>query len=169
MAVPVGLKDEAVSPGTFLQSIGVNASAGAEPSANAIPEPAWYVICADGGATIDDFCTGSLAYPDLCHLECAGPGDWEADWEKCPWSRECGAIADMKRDPELRKPYARHFGGVNIGFLDGHARWMNSEEVIEESPSAGDPHRGRLRGYGPWGPTYDAPWYDPDDGIIPLY
>ena len=46
---------------------------------------------------------------------------------------------------------------------------MNSEEVIKESPSAGDPHRGRLRGYGPWGPTYDAPWYDPNDGIIPLY
>jgi hypothetical protein len=64
---------------------------------------------------------------------------------------------------------AVRFGGVNLGSLDGHARWMNSEEVIEESPSAGDPHRGRLRGYGPWGPTYDAPWYDPDDGIIPLY
>ncbi len=169
MAIPVGMRDHTVSPGTFLQSIGVNSLAGAEPSAVAIEDPAWYVVCADGGATIDDFCTGTLAYPDLCHLECAGPGDWEADWENCPWSKECGATGAMKINPELRKPYARHFGGVNIGFLDGHARWFHSEEVIAESPSEGNPRRGRLRGYGPWGPTKDSPWYDPDDGIPPLY
>jgi prepilin-type processing-associated H-X9-DG protein len=169
MAVPIGLKDQKIAPGTFLQSIGVNTAAGAEPSASAIPDHAWYVICADAGATIDDFCTGTLAYPDLCHLECAGPGDWEADWENCPWSRECGAIAAMKTNPELRKPYARHFGGVNIGFLDGHAQWWHSEKVIQESPTHSDAHRGRLQGYGPWGPTKDAYWYDPADGIPALY
>ena len=131
--------------------------------------PAWYVVVSDGGATLEGFNTGTLAYPDLCHLECAGPGDWEADWEKCPWSKECGATGAMKTNPELRKPYARDFGGVNIGFLDGHARWMHSEEVIAESRSHGDRYRGRLRGYGPWGPTKDAPWYDPDEGIPPLH
>jgi prepilin-type processing-associated H-X9-DG protein len=127
------------------------------------------VICADGGATADNFCTGTLAYPDLCHLECAGPGDWEADWENCPWSRACGAIGAMKTDPGLRKPYARHYGGVNIGFLDGHARWMHSEAVIAEAPSHGDRNRGRLRGFGPWGPTSDVDWYDYSDGVPPLY
>ncbi len=166
-SIPGGRKEGAVSPGTFLQSIGINTLA--EPIALTIEDPSWYVICADGGATIDMFCTGTLAYPDLCHLQCAGPGDWEADWENCPWSRDCGAIAAMKTDPELRKPYARHFGGVNIGFLDGHARWMHSEEVIAESPSWGNPQRGRLRGHDPWGPTKDAPGYDPADGIPALY
>ena len=169
MAVPVSGKGRTASAGMFVQSIGANSGACFERSARAVEEPAWYVICADAGATVDDFCTGTLAYPDLCHLECAGPGDWEADWENCSWSGECGAIGEMKTDPELRKPYARHFGGVNVGFLDGHARWMDSEKVIEESASHGDPRRGRLRGYGPWGPTKDAPWYDSNDGIIPLY
>jgi prepilin-type processing-associated H-X9-DG protein len=75
----------------------------------------------------------------------------------------------MLADPELRRPYARHFGGVNIGFLDGHARWVYSEEVIELSPSHGNRSRGRLRGYGPWGPTSDAPWYDPASGVPTLY
>ena len=67
------------------------------------------------------------------------------------------------------RQHARHFGGVNIGFLDGHAQWFDSEQVIAESPSAGDRHRGHLRGYGPWGPTKDAPWYDPNAGIPALY
>ena len=167
LAVPIGGKGRTASPGMFLQSIGVNAGGAGEMSLLSLEDPGWFVICADAGATVDDFCTGTLAYPDLCHLECAGPGDWEADWEKCPWSRECGAIAAMKTNPELRKPYARHFGGVNIGFLDGHARWMHSEEVIAESPSQGNPNRGHLRGYGPWGPTSDA--WDPTSGIPPLY
>jgi len=169
IAVPRAGRGRVSSPGMFLQSIGVNGAASAEPSALAIDDPAWYVICADGGATIDAFCTGTLAYPDLCHLECAGPGDWEADWEQCPWSRHCGATAAMKLDPKLREPFARHCGGVNIGFLDGHVRWFHSEEVIALSPSHGNPNRGRLRGYGPWGPTKDASWYDAADGIPALY
>jgi prepilin-type processing-associated H-X9-DG protein len=169
LAVPISGKGRTASGGVFTQSIGVSTTAGAEPSALAISDARWYVVCADAGATVDAFCTGTLAYPDLCHLECAGPGDWEADWENCPWSRACGAIAAMKTDAGLRKPYARHYGGVNIGFLDGHARWMHSETVIAEAPSHGNPNRGRLRGFSPWGPTSDAGWYDPSDGIPALY
>jgi prepilin-type processing-associated H-X9-DG protein len=168
--VPVGGKGLVASEGTFVQSIGVNTTASAEPGADYVgADPACYVICADGGATTDGFCTGTLAYPDLCHLECAGPGDWEADWENCHWSRTCGAIGAMKTDPELRRPYARHYGGVNIGFLDGHAQWMPSETVIDEAPSHGNPSRGRLRGFSPWGPTRDAPSYNPGGGIPALY
>lgn len=165
--VPMTAKGRVTSKGMFLQSIGVNTSASDAGTALAVEQPEWYVICADGGATIDDFGTGTLAYPDLCGLECAGLGGWMADWGNCPWSRECGATAAMKVDPELRRPYARHFGGVNIGFLDGHAKWFDSEEVIAESPSAGNPQRGHLRGYKPWGPTKDAP--APGQGVPPLY
>jgi hypothetical protein len=161
----------------FLQSVAANEIM-ADVAEFTVEDPRWFVVLADGGGALDAFGTGTLAYPDLCHLECASDvpvaspgwrGQWQADWENCPWSRQCGATAEMKRNPELRKPYARHFGGVNLGFLDGHAIWMHSEKVIEESPSWGDPGRGRLRGYEPWGPTYDAPWYKPEDGIIPLY
>jgi prepilin-type processing-associated H-X9-DG protein len=170
IAVPRTAKGMTASPGMFLESIAVNTCATGElGSASLVPDPACYVIAADGGATIDNFGTGTLAYPDLCTLECAGPGMWEADWDHCPWSRDCGAIGAMKTDPELRRPYARHFGGVNIGFLDGHAQWFDSEQVIAESPSTGNPNRGRLRGYEPWAPTRDAPTYDPSGGVPALY
>jgi prepilin-type processing-associated H-X9-DG protein len=36
------------------------------------------------------------------------------------------------RDPSLRNPYSRHLGGVNLGFLDGHAAWWHSERLIAE-------------------------------------
>ncbi len=36
----------------------------------------------------------------------------------------------MIKDPELRKPYARHLGGVNAGFMDGHAAWFNSTAFV---------------------------------------
>ena len=72
-------------------------------------------------------------------------------------------------DPALRKSHARHFGGVNIGFLDGHAQWFDSEQVIELSPTRTNLDRGRLRGYTPWGPTRDASWYDPSSGKPTLY
>jgi len=170
MAVPRSERGLRASPGMFLWSVATN-EVETESGAYKVEDPAWYVVVADGGATLEGFNTGTLAYPDLCHLECASdvgmdPSQWQADWERCPWTRQCGAIAEMKRRPELRRPYARHFGGVNLGFLDGHARWFDSEEVIALSPSGGDPQRGRLRGYVPWGPTVDA-HYDP--AILPLY
>ena len=161
------------SPGMFLQSIGTTEMASAEPRSSSlavIGDPAWWVVCADGGATTNDYCTGTLAYPDLCALECVVSGDWwGANWEGCPWSRQCGAIPAMLVDPALRKSHARHFGGVNIGFLDGHAQWFDSEQVIELSPTRGNPDRGRLRGYEPWGPTRDASWYDLSSGKPTLY
>ena len=99
IALPITGKGRVASPGSFVQSIGVNrpeaAVIGREKNAETVQNPDWFVICGDAGATVDDFCVGTLAYPDLCHLECAGPGDWEADWENCPWSRQCGAVAEM--------------------------------------------------------------------------
>jgi prepilin-type processing-associated H-X9-DG protein len=167
IALPVTGKGKVASAGMFLQSIGVNEGSAAGMNVSEVADPAWYVLCADAGATVESFTTGTLAYPDVCHLGCAGPGDWEAHWGNCPWSRECGAVAAMKTGPELRRPYARHFGGVNIGFLDGHAKWFDSETVIAESPSTGNPNRGRLRGYEPGSATSDA--WDPNSGIPPLY
>ncbi len=157
------------SPGMFLQSVAVNGEA-AETNAYRRENPAQLVVIADGGGMLGAFCPGTLAYPDLCHLECASaartPGHWEADWVNCPWSRECGATAEMKLNINARRPYARHHGGVNLGFLDGHARWFDSEELIAESPTRPNPGRGKLRGFYPWGPTTDY-LYDPE--IPPLY
>jgi prepilin-type processing-associated H-X9-DG protein len=33
-------------------------------------------------------------------------------------------------DMNARKASTRHLGGVNLGFLDGHATWINSERLM---------------------------------------
>jgi prepilin-type processing-associated H-X9-DG protein len=170
LAVPRSERGKQASAGMFLQSIAANEVATEDPWL-ASEDPAWFVVVADGGGSLGAFSTGTLAYPDLCHLECASaapadPMHWQADWENCPWTRQCGAIAEMKLDVNLRRPYARHHGGVNVGFLDGHAQWFDSEEVIALSPTHRNPQRGKLRGYLPWGPTRDWPR---DPAIPPLY
>ena len=30
----------------------------------------------------------------------------------------------------MRKPFARHLGGNNLGFADGHAKWMAADAMI---------------------------------------
>lgn len=163
--------DEAGS--MFIQSIGTTEVYLSEWPAkpNIIRDPSVFVVCADGGATTNAYCAGTLAYPDLCGLECAASADWSygADWQNCPWSQTCGAIPAMLTDVNLRRAHARHFGGVNIGFLDGHAQWFDSEEVIRLSPTQGNPEGGKLQGYGPWGPTKDAPGYDATSGAPTLH
>ena len=156
--------------GVFRQSIGANKAAfGLRPEE--LGDPSVFVICADAGAQADYFSTGTLAYPDLCALECANEVCGWIDWEKCPWAADCGAPNDgsFLRDPDLRKPHARHRGGVNLGFLDGHAAWFASEDVIAQSPSKGNAARGRLRGYGPNGPTSDCDFAEDNPGVPTLY
>ena len=60
---------------------------------------------------------------DSCH----GMGDaWRFSWPKAPggWSsspRKCDA-ATTTQNPD----WARHNGGDNFGFVDGHAKWMQA-------------------------------------------
>jgi prepilin-type processing-associated H-X9-DG protein len=65
-----------------------------------------------------------------------------ADWANCPSSQTCGVVSPAPFfDPEARKKYGRHMGGVNLGFLDGHAQWMSSEAVINGTYNSHDPNR----------------------------
>jgi len=80
-----------------------------------------------------------LAYPDAYAMCGANPGSraccggsW-VDWDNCPASQTCGAGGDLNySDVEVRKEYgrARHLGGSNVGFADGHAKWFNSEDIL---------------------------------------
>ena len=98
-----------------------------------------YPICGDGGAQIGDMGVGLSAYPDICNVECAGTLPWcdpWVDWEACTWAVDCGLYnfapqnGSFYKNPELLKPYTRHLGGVNLGYLDGHASWINSRALI---------------------------------------
>lgn len=171
---PGGARGAAAAEGAFRQSIAANSAAlGLRPEE--VSDPSVFVICADAGSQGGNFSTGTLAYPDLCALECANEVCGWADWEECTWAADCGLYnhapsdGSFLRNPELRKPYSRHRGGVHLGFLDGHAAWFGSEDVIAQSPSKGDPNRGRFRGYEPNGPTSDCDFVEDNPGVPTLY
>ncbi len=130
-----------------------------------VQDPVNFIVCGDAGATVDDFCAGTLAYPDLCVLECSSSCGW-VDWEICISAADCGLYQQAPNDgsflanPELRKPFARHLGGVNIGFLDGHASWFMSQIVVEKVAETAKGEMGGFEGIGFWGPTSFDPYSD---------
>jgi prepilin-type processing-associated H-X9-DG protein len=150
----------------FAQSIGVIAIK--DPSLGltitklvAVQDPTNYAVCGDCSIWPNDYCgLGQAAYPDICAAECGNEVCAWADWEACAETGgDCGlyntAPANFIVSPNFRKQYARHLGGVNIGFLDGHASWINSERLITK---VGDKE---ILGIIPWGPNtkrYGANW-----------
>jgi len=114
-----------------------------------------HVICGDAGFYPEWTSPGLLAYPDLCAAECGNCWGW-ADWEACAsWAADCGlyiitpANGSFLRDQTLLKPFARHLGGSNMGFLDGHATWMSSQRLLSQMAENGDGYLGLYA----WGPT----------------
>ena len=123
------------APGAFTMSIMPNfhwQNAGLKLAS--VDDPVWFISVCDAGARTDSVLYAQLAYPDLCIAGCAGDGCWQADWVNCPWTADCGATHEMKLDRQMYKRFTRHLGGVNIGFLDGHAAWFSAEAVLAESP-----------------------------------
>ena len=142
----------------FAQSIGTVYASGLKMVT--IEDPVNAVACFDAGHIIDDAGAGTLAYPDLCCLECSNPCCGWVDWEIAGDPDCCGPDyiywapndGSFLASVELRKPYSRHLGGVNIGFFDGHASWFHSEMVLNKIRD------GEFTGVGPWGPTTEDDW-----------
>jgi prepilin-type N-terminal cleavage/methylation domain-containing protein/prepilin-type processing-associated H-X9-DG protein len=125
--------------GAFEMSVGVVLTY--DMSTSAINDPAKFVVCGDGGinhATGMDDAT-QLAYPDTCRIRSvACNASCGGQWENCSQSQSCSPnIDDPDRwkwgtDPQVRKTMAkaRHMGGDNLGFADGHAKWMSAEAIL---------------------------------------
>ena len=118
---------------TFMMTIGHN-SEHIEEFVGEFDDPVRVPLVGDVGAIHRFWDVSTLAYPDVCRLRCAAC-DWgpSPDWTNCPQSRECGAgDARLGYDPQYRKDFirARHLGGVNLGFADGHAKWYPAEVVL---------------------------------------
>ncbi len=121
---------------SFVQSIGTKDATDWELKLASVQDTVSYVVIGDSGALPGGGNFGTFAYPDICQLGCSNPCCSIADWEIC--ASEAGDCIYMYApnngafitNPTLRKPYARHLGGVNIGFLDGHAQWVNSEAFL---------------------------------------
>ncbi|MCJ7822870.1 MAG: DUF1559 domain-containing protein [Armatimonadetes bacterium] len=108
-----------------------------------VNDPVRWLAVVEVGAGPDTWASVNVAYPDICKLGCATSNpDYPdctaemADWTNCSWTQACGA-GDPRygMDSSFRsKELARHLGGVNLGFLDGHAKWMHSERVLTAAP-----------------------------------
>ncbi len=125
----------------FVLSIGPNQNAHRGLKLVSVQDPVRFIIVGPSSPEVGTMNAGNVAYPDVCTLGCAScsvieEDDWW-DWDDCaedlgPGCEPMYAYPAMITDPSLRKPYARHLGGVNLGFLDGHAAWWNSEALIAE-------------------------------------
>jgi prepilin-type N-terminal cleavage/methylation domain-containing protein/prepilin-type processing-associated H-X9-DG protein len=135
----------------FRNSIGWNAGNGMDLKLVSVDDPVNFIICGDLGPEQGRMSPGTTAYPDICGMECAFCDviwdDFWSDFSDCDvWAAEEGcdalyiwAYPAMIPDVSLRKPYTRHLGGVNLGFLDGHAAWWNSERLLAKiSEGRGD-------------------------------
>jgi len=148
---------------SFVQSIGTMWLPGLKLAA--VNDSVSTVVCGDAGVQTDDMSTCLLAYPDLCNLECSNPCCSSADWELCAeTAADCGLYYNAPnngafiKNPELRKPFTRHLGGVNVGFMDGHAQWWQSERLVNACKE------GDLENLAPWGPVIA----DGDEGYPPF-
>jgi prepilin-type N-terminal cleavage/methylation domain-containing protein/prepilin-type processing-associated H-X9-DG protein len=134
----------AEGPGSFEMSIGT-AGGLLDLKTNQISDPAKRVVCGDAGFNyvIGFDRTSAIAYPDACrfdHAACdenCGNCTEIADADCCTTPRTTGCSQPRGEwraatDPEYRKTHfhSRHLGGSNIGFADGHAAWMSSEQIL---------------------------------------
>ncbi len=154
LAVPYGTGVGDWAHKAFAQSIGTQYHPGLKMAE--VQDPVSFVIVCDAGGQTADACIGTLAFPDICAIECANCQGW-VDWEIASDPACCGEgggytsyapnDGEFIKDPSRRKPYARHLGGVNLGFLDGHAQWIQSDLLLARFAD------GELAGASSWGPT----------------
>jgi len=130
------------SQGAFDMTVGV--ASFLDVSTSSINDATKFVVCGDGGANyvlaMED--TSALAYPDSCRINHVSCSDGCGSCINLADSGCCTSITsfcapargDYKAatDPTYRKKQfgARHLGGSNVGFADGHAKWMDSESIL---------------------------------------
>ena len=130
-----------VANGAFVMGMGFNISINADKKLVSVEDPVNYIIVGDGGSQVYDNNLGTWAYPDICGAECGGSSDnpvgpcccgsaWE---DEEPLDNGLYLWPDKGNwfdDPQKTKPYTRHLGGSNFGFLDGHAQWAAAQALI---------------------------------------
>jgi prepilin-type N-terminal cleavage/methylation domain-containing protein/prepilin-type processing-associated H-X9-DG protein len=160
--------------GAFTQSIGCN-NWMTDLKMSMVDDPVWFFAVADCGSWSDQVSPGLVAYPDLCAVECNSEwcawADYDNCWDYCPDFMGYLPPADgaWARDPALMEKGTRHLGGVNIGFLDGHAAWWNSRAFVNKCIEMAGEGNDMPFGAYPWGGGYPT-WCDGwDPGIATFY
>ncbi len=162
------LESAPVAQGVFQQGYAYNSDR-AQLKMAAVNDAASFVAVADGGVMPEWIHLGLLMAPELCMLACSNWVCSWVDWQNCAeWAADCGlyyfapADGSFLKSPDLRRPYAHHLGGNNVGFLDGHAAWMNGEAILAAVKA------GKLEGVDAF-PTSDCGFAQMYPGVPTLY
>jgi prepilin-type N-terminal cleavage/methylation domain-containing protein/prepilin-type processing-associated H-X9-DG protein len=129
----------------FEQTIGCNSLPNKDLKLASVEETVKFVICGDTGVKSEPESWANMVFPDTCAAEatCVNP-DWYVDTNDCYLEGErplydwciIVSLADAKSfwsDGDRRRSYARHLGGTNLGFLDGHAAWWQADAVYSNT------------------------------------
>jgi prepilin-type N-terminal cleavage/methylation domain-containing protein/prepilin-type processing-associated H-X9-DG protein len=132
--------------GVFVMGVTINDSMHWDTPAS-VQDSAHYVTCGDSNGSLSN--ANHMAYPDYCYgtSNCGFASGCQetacvADWSNCTWSQTCGLDGPHKiqffNDANYRKSLARHMGGSNVGFMDGHAKWFPAEAIIFQGTNTKD-------------------------------
>jgi len=131
------------SNGAFVQNYAIPAH-NRELKLSAVDEVTKRVVVGDGGVDLSPWRTSGFAYPDYSRfdqllLECGSAGNC-SNQSSCgnatvaaqcsPLSLCFGGDGRFTKDVSYRKTFARHMGGSNLGFADGHAKWWDAEAIL---------------------------------------
>jgi prepilin-type processing-associated H-X9-DG protein len=112
-----------------------------------INDPVHAPVVADCAPSADWLTIPRIAYANVCCAECAGcqwqegcnDGNgpdgrcWGDDAEGLSCFNTIHVHRDWARDPRRKAASARHLGGTNIGFADGHAQWYSAQALLAEA------------------------------------
>ncbi len=131
--------------GAFTQNYGTP-MVNRDMSTSAMNDPAKSVVVGDAGKVAEPDRTTQFAYPDYCRLDGVACAPNRSDGKTCGTCIDvantpgccdsgCGpprGEAQAATDVQYRKANypARHMGGANLGFADGHAKWFDSEYLL---------------------------------------
>lgn len=106
------------------------------------------VVCGDSGVDVESTYSWAYAYPDITFPNWMLDPDWDGHTCNGNYSTDAscgdpvtaaacsplavayGGDARLVKDPTYRKTFARHLGGDNLGFADGHAKWMPADQIL---------------------------------------
>jgi prepilin-type N-terminal cleavage/methylation domain-containing protein/prepilin-type processing-associated H-X9-DG protein len=145
------LQGDSAGPGAPQMTIQFPERMAQDLSTSAISDPSHYVVVAEGGGGgyigwWDH--VENIAFPDSCRL-IPGARDYDPDYGcvTCDDPPSCTVpTSEWKQfrsgDSKMWEQFTRHLGGNNLGFADGHAKWMTAGAILAAAGNGDDPHPG---------------------------